>query len=297
MTNAVRHCVLNAKSLWRRPLFILVLAACGASAACQDRGGAVIQANREIGVSFSPSNIAYNEYQDGGVLDSEHGWVPGVGMKATGMFDALRMTNLLVGATYDFNHGTSSYCCLTLSSNGGVSVNIADFFRTNDLFIWAGKGFLVKPKLLLTATPEAEYREWLRENATGRFDIREDYTFWAPGFALGASCNPRSSLVLKARAGFEYTVSPVNAGSGNPNAAVPVPPSNMVLRPHDLWQFAGGGDWAISHAIHAYADAGLSRFGFGASPNQYYDGGALSHHEPSSVTNLTRIDAGLAWAF
>lgn len=265
--------------------------------ACQDKEPAVIQANREIGVSFSPSYIAYNEYSNGGVLDSEHGWVPGVGVKVTEVFDALKMTNLLVGTTYDFNHGSSKYCCLTLSTNGGVSVNIADFFRSNNLLFWVGKGVVPTRGLLLTGEAEAEYREWLRENATGKFDTREDYTFWAPGFALGASYNPRSSLVLKAKAGFEYTVSPVNAGGGNPNAAVPVPPVNMILRPHDLWQFAGGGDWAVTRVIRAYADASLSRFGFGASPNYYYGDGMPSHHEPSSVTNLIKIDAGVAWSF
>ena len=32
---------------------------------CQDKDPAAVQANREIGTSFSPSYITYNEYSDG----------------------------------------------------------------------------------------------------------------------------------------------------------------------------------------------------------------------------------------
>jgi hypothetical protein len=257
----------------------------------------VIQSNREIGVSFSPSYIAYNEYSGGGVLDSEHGLISGIGVKATGVFNALKLTNLLLGATYDFNDGASSHCCLSLTTNGGISLNYAAPFRSNDLSFWLGKGFMLTPKLLVTAEPEAEYREWLRLLPAGTYDTREDYTFWAPGFAVGAGFNPVSSLVIRGKAGFEYTVSPANAGGGNPNAAVPVPPVDMILRPHSLWQFQGGEDWAITRALHTYADAGYSRFGFGASVNYFYGNPVMSHHEPSSVSNLTRVDVGLAWSF
>jgi hypothetical protein len=114
---------------------------------------------------------------------------------------------------------------------------------------------------------------------------------------VGASYNPVSSLVVNGRAGFEYTVSPANAGSGNPNAQVPVPAVTMVLGSHPLWQFAGGSDWAITRTIHAYADANYSRFGFGGSVNYYYGNGREYHFEPSSVTRLTKVNAGLAWSF
>jgi hypothetical protein len=292
MTNSVWRRVLNAKSLWRRYLFIFVLAAPAVSFSwCQNSKPTVLQANREIGVSFSPSYIAYTENDDNGFSNSEHGWVPGVGLKVTEVFDALKVTNLLVGATYDFNNGHSNHL------NVGSALITPSGFRSNDLSFWVGKGFLLAPNLLVTAEPEAEYREWLRLLPNGEFDTREDYTFWAPGIALGLSYSPRSSLVLKVKAGFEYTVSPVNAGGGNPNASIPVPPVNLILRPHPLWQVAEGGDWAFPHAIHVYVDPSYARFGFGRSPNYYFDSGHMSHHEPSSVTNLLRIDAGLAWAF
>jgi hypothetical protein len=184
-----------------------------------------------------------------------------------------------------------------LAINGGISQNYSSSFRSNDLSLWLGKGFLFTPKFFVTAEPEAEYREWFRLLPAGTYDTREDYTFWAPGFALGVSYNPVSSLVIKCKAGFEYTVSPANSGSGNPNGQPPVPPVVMVLRPHSLWHFEGGEDWAITRALHTYVDAGYSRSGFGRSPNYYYDSGKYYHDEPSSVTNLTRVDVGLAWSF
>jgi hypothetical protein len=282
--------------LWRRSLIIFVLVVGAAlSAACQNRESAVVQANEEIGVSFRPSYIAYDEYSDAVVQDSEHGWIPGVGVKATAVVNAPKISNILLGMTYDFNIGASNHW--SLSQSGGSPLSYSAPFRSNDLLFWVGKGFLPTRKLLLTAEAESEYREWIRQLPKAAYAIREDYTFWAPGAALGASYNPRSFLVIKGKVGFEYTVSPANATVGNPNAEVPVPNVTLALRSHPLWQFEGGGDWAITRAIHTYADASYSRFGFGRSANFYYDNGKKYEDEPSSVTHLTKLDLGLAWSF
>jgi hypothetical protein len=288
----------NETSLWRRLLSILFFIACSALAArCQSKDSAVVHANQEVGVSFSPSYIAYSEYSNGVVLDSEHGWIPGFGVKAAAVFNALKITHLLAGTTYDFNKGTSNHCCLPLNVNGGISLTYAAPFKSNDLLFWLGKGFLPTRQLLLTVQGESEYREWLRQLPAAALDTRENYTFWAPGFALGASYSPSSSLTIKGKVGFGYTVAPANAGGGNPNAPIPVPPVTMILGSHPLWRLGGGEDWAITRVIHAYANTDYSRFGFGRSINYYYDDGNQSHHEPSSVTHLVRVNVGLAWSF
>jgi len=256
----------------------------------------VIQANRELGVSYRPSFIAYNEFQNGGVQDSEHGWIQGFGLKATAVVDALKVSDILLGATYDFNIGSSNHYSLPTQGSGPPDIYKAPF-RSNDVQFWVGKGFVPSRKLLLEVEAEAEYREWLRQLPRATYDTREDYTFWAPGLALGGSYNPGSSLVFKAKAGFEYTVSPQNAGGGNPTATIPVPPVNMVLGPHSLWEMGGGTDWAITRALHTYADVSYSVFGFGKSVAYLYDDGMMSHGEPSSITRLTKLDVGLAWGF
>jgi hypothetical protein len=208
-------------SRWPRNISIslLLLAGLVSPVACQTNDNAVIQANQEIGVSFRPSYIAYDEYSDGTVQDSEHGWIPGVGAKATAVVDALKVTNLLFGVTYDFNSGASSHRSQSL--NGGSPLSYSAPFRSNDVLFRVGKGFQPIRSLLLTAEAESEFREWLRQLPEAEFAIRENYTFWALGVAFGASYNPVSSLVIKGKAGLEYTVSPVNATVGNPNGQVP----------------------------------------------------------------------------
>lgn len=79
------------------------------SAARQNNDSAVIQTDRETGVSFAPSLIAYREVTNNGFeLDSEHGWIPGVGAKAS-TYNALKITNLLLEIAYEFNHGSSKH--------------------------------------------------------------------------------------------------------------------------------------------------------------------------------------------
>jgi hypothetical protein len=268
---------------------------------CQTNDYAVVQANRELGLSFRPSYIAYDEYQDCGVQDSEHGWIPGVGLKATAVVNAGKVSNIVLGATYDFNNGASNHWSLPLdldanSGCGGTPLQYKAPFQSNDLSFWVGKGFLPTRKLLLEAEAVGEYRQWLRQLPMAALAIREEYTFWAPGVALGGSYNPVSSLVIKGKAGFEYLVSPTNATIGNPYGQVPIPDFTFALRPHPLWRFEGGGDWAITRAMHTYADVSYSRFGFGMSAAQNYEA-KKGEQEPSSITHLTKLDVGLAWSF
>lgn len=284
----------HGKPLLIQSLFIVVLTMCASSSAvCQTGLPAVIQADREIGVSFSPSYVAYDEYSNAAVQDSEHGWIPGIGAKATGVLKTGRTAYFVMGGAYEFNDGASNHWSLSLT--GGSPLSYSAPFRSNDLLFRAGFGLLPTRKLWLTAAPELQFREWLRQLPKAELAIREDYTFWAPGAALGASYNPLRSLVIKGHAGFRYTVSPENATVGNPSGQVPN--ITMALRSHPLWQFDGGPDWAFTHAVRGFVDAAYSRFGFGRSADFYYDDGKKSEYEPSSVTHLTSIDAGLAWSF
>lgn len=280
--------------LSRRVAIFILMVGAAFRATCQNREFAVVQANNELGISYRPTYIAYDEYSDGAVLDSEHGWISGAGAKATGVFDALKIKDLMLGATYDVNDGASHHWSQSL--NGGNPLSYSAPFRSYDVVFWLGKGFLISRKLLLTTEAEAEYREWLRQLPEAKYAIREKYTFWAPGAGLSASYNPSSSLVIKGKVGFEYTVSPTNATVGNPNGQPQVPNVTFALGSHPLWQAEGGADWPISRAIHVFADGAYSRFGFGRSANFHYDSGQ-SEYEPSSVTHLTKADLGLAWSF
>lgn len=258
----------------------------------QTKEYAVIQACREIGVSFEPSSIAYREYENGEEQDSEHGWIPGVGAKASLVQDRFKLTNLLFDVTYDFNDGSSDHRSKSLT--GGSPLHYSAPFRSNDVSFWIGKGFLPTPKLFLTVEAQAEYREWLRQLPQALLAIREDYTFWAPGLALGASYNPLHHLVVKAKAGFGYTISPTNATIGNPTNQTPN--LTLALGNRSVWRTTAGADWAITRRFHTFAEANYSHFIFGRSATEHFgDGG--SELEPSSVTDLTKVNMGLAWSF
>jgi hypothetical protein len=261
-------------------------------AVCQTNEPPVISANREIGVSFEPSLIAYREYVGGGVQDSEHGWIPGVGVNASLIRDTLGIKNFLLNVSYDFNTGSSNHRSKSLT--GGSPLAYAAPFRSNDISFGIGKGFLPTSRLLVAPQVGFEYREWLRKLPEALLAIRENYTFWAPGAALNVNYNALHVLVLKARVGAEYTVSPTNATIGNP--ARQVPNLTLALGNRPVWQAELGADWAITSSVHAFADVAYSHFGFGRSATTSFGNGG-TESEPSSVTDLARVHLGLAWSF
>jgi len=270
-------------------LFVLVMVSPGE---CQTNGDPVIQANREVGVSFEPSSIAYREYVGGAVQDSEHGWIPGFGVNASLMGDALGVKNVLAEVAYDFNTGSSDHRSKSLT--GGNPLNYEAPFRSQDVLFGTGKGFLPMSKLLLTPELDFEYREWLRKLPEALLAIREDYKFWAPGAALSASYDPVHALVLRVRVGAGYTISPTVATIGNPTGQVPNLTFKLGNRP--VWRAAVGADDAITHNLHAFAGVDYSHFGFGNSAVAHFGHGGMEY-EPSSVTDLTKVRVGLAWSF
>jgi hypothetical protein len=261
-------------------------------AACQNREVAVIQANQEIGVSFEPSSIAYRELQNGVVEDSEHGWVMGGGSNASLVRARFLWTNFMLGVSYDFNDGSTFHQGLSQTTGVPVQPYMAHF-RSNDALFLFGKGFLLSPNLLLAVEPELEYREWLRLYQ-GHYSVSEDYTFWAPGLAVGCSYSPLHSLVVKIGGGFAYTVSPQVALIGN--TMYSIPNVALGLGKRSVWQAQAGVDWAFSRRVRTFVDANFSHFMFGQSAIAYC-GNACSHREPSSITDLTKINVGVAWSF
>jgi len=270
-------------------LFALFLAllALSLSAERQDKSPTIMAVNREMGVSFSPSVIGYGEYVPAW-LNSEHGWVIGGGFKASAPFEALR-TRWLAEATYEYNDGTTKH------TMPNIAPTVAAFI-TNDMFVGVGPTFT--PTSRLSATPEAyaEYREWHRGLPFNVLDLIEHYTFWAPGIGVRGAYNPSGGLVLTARGGFAYTVSPMMSGSGD--LTTQVPPHTFSLDQHDVWRAGLGADYAVRRRIHAFGGINYSHFGFGKSTGA--SAGPIiggQHHEPNSVTDLGKVNVGIAWSY
>jgi opacity protein-like surface antigen len=258
------------------------------SAVCQDKSPAITQVNREIGVSFSPSLIAYREFNDAGTeLDSEHGWISGGGVKLAAPFKTLG-SHWLSGATYQYDSGSSKHWSAATGQYPAA-------FVSNDIFFSIGPTFAPTSRFSWTPEAEAEYREWHRGIPRAQFEVVEHYTFWAPGGGVRAAYNPLGHLVLTARAGIAHTVFPTNAGIGSlPHE---VPNVTFSLGTQNVWQSALGADYAISSRIHAFAAIDYSHFGFGKSASE--PGGPIEgpQLEPNSVTDLAKINVGLAWSY
>jgi hypothetical protein len=69
------------------------------------------------------------------------------------------------------------------------------------------------------------------------------------------------------------------------------------LGTRNVWQAALGTDYAISRRIHAFAAIDYSHFGFGKSA--FESGGPIEpqQYEPNSVSDLAKVNVGLAWSY
>ncbi|HTV54320.1 MAG TPA: hypothetical protein VMI06_05340 [Terriglobia bacterium] len=273
--------------LQRQLASILALLAVCVSAECQDKNPAITAVNREVGLYFSSTHIAYAEYLPAW-FNSEHGWDTGGGFKASAPFRTLR-TDWLTEASYEYNDGTTKH-------TQPNTLPVVSAFVTNDMLVGVGPTFAPAARFSLTPVADAEYREWHRGLPGSHLDLIEHYTFWAPGVRVRVAYNPRDRVVLTGQSGFAYTVFPTMAGSGD--ASYQVPAHVFSLEPHDVWRAGLGVDYAMGRRVHAFGGIEYSRFGFGASADTYYGPGLkLNHHEPNSVTDLGRLNLGIAWSY
>jgi opacity protein-like surface antigen len=275
---------------------VLAFLALSLSAVCQDKSPAITAVNREIGLSFSPSLIAYRELNsDGSVQDSEHGWILGGGFKASVPFEALR-THWLSDATYQYDDGASKHWSHSTGTDGSSEIlQYRAPFVSNDIFFGIGPTFTPTSRFSLTPEADVEYREWHRGLPKATFEVIEHYTFWAPGGSVRAAYNPMKHLVLTARGGLAHTVFPTNAGIGS--VAHEVPNTVFSLGTKNVWQAGFGIDYALFPRFHLFSAIDYSHFGFGRSASE--PGGPMegSQVEPNSVTDLAKVNVGFAWSY
>jgi hypothetical protein len=271
----------------------LAFLALSLSAACQDKSPAITSVNREIGFSFSPSLIAYRELNtDGSVQDSEHGWIKGAGFKASVPFHLVAQ-NWLSEATYQYDEGATKHWSQSLNGSGILQYRAG--FVSNDFSVGIGPTFTPTSSFSWAVEADAEYRGWHRDLPKAALEVIEHYTFWAPGGGVRAAYNPVKRLVVTARGGLAHTVYPTNAGIGS----IPheVPNTTFALGTRNLWQAAVGTDYAIYHRFHAFGAIDYSHFGFGRSASE--PGGPIEgpQYEPNSVTDLAKVNVGIAWSY
>lgn len=264
-------------------------------AVCQGKRPADEEANREVGIYWASSLIAYRELNtDGTVQDSEHGWIlKGIGGKVSVPFTAFRFKNFLAQVDYSFDEGATKHWSKVLDGSGTLQYKAP--FRSNDVSFDLGYRWELNSYLSLTADAEGEYRQWRRDLPQALLSIKETYTFWAPGLLVGADYKPVHRLVLGGRGGFAHTAFPTNAGIGNPEHNVPN--AIMPLGSRAIYQAEAGIDYRWLRRFHTFAGIDYAHFSFGRSANVYYNNGASSEYEPTSRTDLAKLKLGGAWSF
>jgi hypothetical protein len=261
----------------------------------------VVEVNREVGISASGLFQGYSETNVNPALnartaDSEQGWVPGFGVKASAMFNAFAIDNVFAAVRYNYNNGNTNY--------SGYSVNppfkqISESSGevVNDVGIEIGKGFLLlSDKAILIPALQAGYRTWDRV-LPGGFSPEESYRFFAVGIGLRGDYAVTDRLAVMAKVGWEYTIDATDQTAANPGDSKPANLLDLGSRP--IYQISLGADYRVTEHIHTFFQVDYTRFSFGQSQDAFYTVGRrlMYEYELPSLTNDVLLQFGVAWGF
>jgi hypothetical protein len=267
-------------------LAILALFGSGAHAQTDDQSLAglrppVVNVNNELGIAAQGFIQSYTETMGGHVPDSEHGTLPGIQLKVSGMFDTLGVDNLYVGLTYQREWGDAAYNGFLL--NGTPHTGTTNY-GINDVRLEVGKGFLLSENAMLTPFFQAGWRSWKRTLSPFQ---DEDYADYYAGGGVRGDLSITDRLVLDGRLGIAATIDP--AMTSAQSVVLGLPRMNFKLGIEPLLQAGIGADYLVYKYVHLYGGAEYSRFAYGASAvNQF---GFL---EPASVTDEIVFRLGVA---
>jgi opacity protein-like surface antigen len=266
----------------------------------------ITAANNQISVDFATTNVDYVEFNPpnapfrdpllavGAPLDTENGWVPGVSVTGTAMFNLGQLCNVYVQGRFSYFNGHTDYWqpLGRLPGVSGAKIWEEDFRL--------GKGFDLAPNVMLTPYLGAGLRRWDRDlcvaGACVGNGFHEDYKhgYWGAGLMLQVS--PISRLVLSASGLVGRTVgSEINGGpnGGNPT----IVPFHAALGNSTIYKVEGSADYAITQNIHANVGVEWTRFTYGLSAPFVVDRFGNPAVEPDSRTNTVTVRAGLGFAF
>jgi hypothetical protein len=103
----------------------------------------VVNVSRELGLSLSGLFQSYHEQSPFlrlRTLDSEQGWVPGFGAKATAIVDTPPISNVYVAIRYNYNSGTVTY---SAPYPFGITRYLRSGEKINNVNVEIGKGILL----------------------------------------------------------------------------------------------------------------------------------------------------------
>ena len=251
----------------------------------------IVDSNNQVILQAVATYLNYNEYDDGrfgGVpgtlLDTERGWVPGVGGKASVMQNWL-VQNLYLSIEGSYSKGNTHY----IGSIGGGAYGsflATDGAKFSDVDGKVGKGFWVRPDVMITPYFTYGYHQWARAVNAG-----ETYTNQYAGGGVMLQYSPVSRLVFTGDAMVGSTVSPNIFIAANPGSNFAV---STALGTSFIWKVGLGADYGITRNWHIMASADYASFKYGASATVFAPD-AL--YEPMSKSNITTVKVGVGYAW
>jgi hypothetical protein len=265
----------------------------------------ILDVNNQICVQFAATDFRYKETGDParetyGKLDTEAGWVPGVGVELALMRNWI-VTNLYFDARYTYLNGKTDYVgglqqpivVMQGSGNDYGSVKQKNGAVVNDLDFRIGKGFEVQSNLMVTPYLGVGYHDWDRKVNGG-----EEYTNGYVGGGLLVQWAPVAGAVLSAHGMAGTTFGShidVGAGYGIDGAVMASRNDGAFSAPLGdsmIWKAGLSGDYALTRNIHLNAGVEWTTFRYGESALYNVD-----WFEPDSFTLNTTVKAGIGYSF
>lgn len=251
----------------------------------------IIAANNQVAIQFVTTSFDYSEHEAGVLLDTEKGWVPGVGAELTVMQNFI-LPNFYFDAAFSYMDGKTDYLG---SYWGGTYGSLAqkDPAAVTDIDFRVGKGFAVAPSFMATPFIGAGFHQWDRDLGS----YAETYSHGYIGGGLLLQWAATDKLVLFASGLVGTTFAPSFTATGAFGFS-------DNLGETLIWKAGGGLDYAIAEHWHAHAKVELTEFGYGQSglhdfpcANAIAAACAYGVHEPNSDTQLITVKAGIGYSW
>jgi hypothetical protein len=254
----------------------------------------IVASNNQLSIFYVGTNVNYTEYSPGFApfgpagtpIDSEKGWLNGVGGAASLMTNFAGIENLYLRGEVTYVQGNTNYW-----AGGGAVTSASDPQKIWNEDFRIGKGFAVSNTSMLTPYIGAGAQQWDRSLTPGPNGSLEAYTHGYAGGGLLFQVNPARGLVLSAYGFGGGTFSAQMANSFNGGAAI-VPFTYTGMGGKAIYMAGASLDYAITRNFHANVGFDYVNFRYlQSNPN------AVGGVEPNSLSEYWKVKAGVGYAF
>lgn len=256
----------------------------------------ITRSNNQVSVDGTATYIQYGpEYLSsapGTPLDKETGWVPGLAVTGSAMFDSTPNSavgcNTYLWGRFTWMDGNTQYYGALIGGPYGSLIQ-TDGAKVADLDFRIGKGFGVSPNVMLTPYFGIGTNSWTRL-LTGPSGYQEIYGHDYAGGGLLLQWSPAPRWVLSANGLVGYAFNSSMTASPIPGGAA-IPLTTFTLGNNLVYMAGGAVDYAFTDHWHGNVGIDYSYFAYSQSPPV---GGLL---EPNSKTSYLTLSAGLGFAW